>query len=127
MSRDRINFVLAAVVAVALSMPLAAWSNTGKDSKSKASASMDLLKDATIAGKQVKAGTYDVKANGSTITLVRDGKVVAEAPIEWKDEQGRSSYSSIVIDSGTVKEVHFNGKARYAEVSGAAPASNGQQ
>jgi Rieske Fe-S protein len=125
MCGNRISFVLAVVVAVALAMPLAAWSNTGK--KSTASATIVLLRDAAIGGKQVKAGTYDVKANESTITLSREGKVVAEAPITWKDEQSKSPYSSIVVASGTLKEAHFSGKARYADVSGASSASIGQQ
>lgn len=78
---------------------------------------MELVNDATIGGKQVKAGTYDVKADGSKITLSHNGKVVAESPVEWKDEAAKSPYSAIVVDSGAVKEVHFNGKTRYAEVS----------
>lgn len=117
MSRSRMSSVVTVFVALALALPLAARTNETKNSKTTASATMELVKDATIGGKQVKAGTYDVKADESKITLSHNGKVVAESPVEWKAEGAKSPYSSIVVDSGAVKEVHFNGKNRYAEVS----------
>ena len=127
MCRNRINFVLAVLVAVALAMPLAAQANTGKNSKAGASARMDLINDASIGGKSIKAGTYDVKADDTTLTLKQNGKVVAQAPIEWKDEPSKSAYSSLVTESGTVLEVHFSGKTRYAAVSGTSAGTTGQQ
>ena len=126
MSRRGIGYVFATLAALALAMPLAAHNNAGKDSKT-VSASMAMVNDATIGGKQVKAGTYDVKADETKVTLSRNGKVVAEAPVQWKDEQSKSKYSSITVDSGAVKEIHFNGKARYAELSSASMTTNGGQ
>lgn len=126
MSRHGIGYVFAALAALALAMPLAAHNNAGKDSKT-VSVSMEILNDATIGGKQVKAGTYDVKADETKVTLSRNGKVVAEASVQWKDEQSKPTFSSIVVDSGTVKEFHFNGKARYADVSSASMTLNGGQ
>jgi hypothetical protein len=128
MSRRGISYVFAALAALALAMPFAARANAGNNSKSTASATMDIVNDATIGGKQVKAGTYDVKADETKVTLSHNGKVVAEAPVQWKDEQSKPQYSSVVIDSGAVKEIHFNGKGRYAEISqGSMSSSGGQQ
>lgn len=127
MKRNRTSFVLAMLAILSLAMPLAARSNEGKNTKSKGSATVELVKDAMIGGKQVKAGTYDVKANETKLTLSRDGKVVAESPIEWKDEQSKSTYSAVVVDGGAIKEVHFNGKTRYAQVSGDSMSTAGQQ
>jgi len=127
MCRNRVNFVLAALVAVALAMPLAARANTGKNSKVGASARVDLITDASIGGKSVKAGTYDVKADDTTLTLKQNGKVIAQAPIEWKDEPSKSANSSLVTESGTLLEVHFSGKTRYAQLSGTSAAAPGQQ
>jgi hypothetical protein len=123
MSRSQISCAFAILAALALAIPLAARTNEGKKSKSTASASLEVVKDTTIAGKQVKAGRYDVKANESTLTLSRDGKVVAQAPITWKDEPSKATYSAIVVDGGAVKEVHFNGKTRFAELSEGSMAS----
>jgi hypothetical protein len=89
---------------------------------------MDLLRDASLGGKQVKAGAYDVKADESTLTLMRGGKLIAEAPIAWKDEPSKSEYSSIILESGTVKEVHFKGRNRFAQIAtGSTGAASGQQ
>ncbi|HKN60496.1 MAG TPA: hypothetical protein VJW93_04930 [Candidatus Acidoferrales bacterium] len=126
MSRHGIGYIFAALAALALAMPLAAHNNAGKDSKT-VKASMAISDDATLGGKLVKAGTYDVKADETKVTLSRNGKVVAEAPVEWMDEQSKSNYSSIKVDSGSVKEIHFNGKARYAALSSASMPTNGGQ
>lgn len=126
MSRNRTKCVLSILAALALALPLAARSSAGKGSKSTARASMELVTDATVGGKQVKAGTYDVKAGESTLTLMQRGKVVAEAPIEWKDEPSKSQNSTLVIESGAVKEIHFMGKNRYAELSSGPTESTGQ-
>jgi len=127
MYRRSISSILGVLVAVALAMPLAARSNTGKNSKAGASARVDLANDATIGGKEVKAGTYDVKADETTLTLKQDGKVIAQAPIEWKDEPSKSTYSAMVTEGKTVLEVHFSGKTRYAEISRTPAPSTGQQ
>jgi hypothetical protein len=117
MSRSWINHALTVLTLLALAMPLAARNSAGKDSKPIASTTVDLVDDATIGGKQVKAGTYDVKATQSTLSLLHNGKVVAESPIEWKDGSSKEQYSSVTSDSGAMKEVHFAGKARYAEIA----------
>ena len=126
MSRHGIGYVFAALAALAIAMPLAAHNNAGKDS-TIVKATMAISDDATLGGKRVKAGTYDVKADETKVTLSRNGKVVAEAPVEWKDEQSKPTYSSIKVDSGSVKEIHFNGKTRYAELSSASMPTNGGQ
>lgn len=115
MSRSGKN-VLIACAALLLALPLAARSRT-KDSKSTVRTSVELTQDATLAGKQLKAGTYQVRATESTLTVLQKGKVVAEAPVQWKPEGKGVSSSGLVIDSGAVKEVHFIGKARYAEIT----------
>lgn len=124
MSRRGLGFAISMLAALALAMPFAASANSGKDTKS-VTAQMDIVNDATIGGKQLKAGTYDVKATETKVTLSHNGKVVAEAPVQWKDGS-KASYSSIVADGGAVKEIHFGGKSRYAEISDGAPMS-GQQ
>jgi hypothetical protein len=126
MSRRGLGYAFSILAALVIAMPIAARANAGKDTKT-VSAQMDIVKDTTIGGKEVKAGTYDVKASETKVTLSRNGKLVAEAPVQWKDEQGKSSYSSIVTDGGSVKEIHFNGKARYAEVSDSSAMSSGGQ
>jgi hypothetical protein len=127
MSRSRKNCVLSILAALVLAIPLAAHASPSKTSKSTARASLALAQDASVGGKQVKAGIYEVKASESTLTLTQNGKVVAEAPIEWKDEQSKPPYSSIVVDGGSVKAVHFIGKNRFAQVAEGSMSNAGQE
>ena len=39
--------------------------------------------------QELKPGTYRVTADDSKVTLTLDGKVVAEAPVQWKDETNK--------------------------------------
>ncbi|HTU35878.1 MAG TPA: hypothetical protein VMF66_18900 [Candidatus Acidoferrum sp.] len=109
--------VLVAFAALLFALPLAARSNN-KAAKSNFRTNVELAQDATFAGKDLKAGNYQVRANGSTLTVLQKGKVVAEAPIEWKNEAGKGSNdSSVTINGGAVTEIHFIGKDRYAEIA----------
>lgn len=111
-----VRSMVVAVAALLVALPLAARSRA-KDSKSTVRANVELTQDATLAGKQLKAGTYQVRASESTLTVLQKGKVVAEAPVQWKAEGKGASSSGVVIDSGAVKEIHFIGKAQYAEIA----------
>ena len=86
--------------------------------KSKATTTtVDVLKPMTLAGQQLKPGTYSVSADDSTVTLQMNGKMVAQAPIQWKDEASKAQYSGVVAVDGVVKEIHFSGKTKYVTVS----------
>lgn len=122
MLSSRTKRVLSIIAAMAFAMPVAARAGAAKD-KSNAKATMQVLTDASLAGKQVKAGTYDVVANESTLKLIQKGKVVAEAPISWKNEQSKSRYSGIVAENGAITEVHFSGKTSYVQPSSGSTAS----
>ncbi len=121
------NRVIVVLAALALALPLAARGAANKGSKSIARADVELTQDATLAGKQVKAGTYVVRASESTLTLLQKGKVVAEAPIQWNAEPSVSSDSAVILDSGAVIEIHFAGKMRYARVGSESEPSSGQK
>ena len=118
MAHRRMNLVLTILAALALAMPVVARADDSKTIKSVSRVAVDLHSSATLAGKDLKPGTYQVSADDSKMTISRDGKVVAEVPIEWKDGQGKASYTSVVTDSNQITEVHFGGKARYIAVTG---------
>lgn len=117
MTRHGINLFLSMLVALALALPLAARVDKSKDAKSTASASMDLLNSATLAGKELKPASYTVKVDEQKVTFWQNGKAIAEAPITWKDSPNKAQYSSIVTDNNQIREIHFGGKTRYAEVT----------
>jgi len=51
------------------------------------------------------------------LTMTKDGKVVAQVPVQWKDETSKPHYSTIVTDGGKITEFHFGGKTRFVVVS----------
>lgn len=118
MEHRRMNFVVTILAALALVIPIAARADDSKTIKPVSRVAVDLHSSATLAGKDLKAGTYQLSADDSKMTISRGGKVVAEAPIEWKDGQSKASYTSVVTDSDKITEVHFGGKTKYISVTG---------
>jgi len=118
MAHRRMNLVMTILAALALAVPVVARADDSKTIKSVSRVAVDLHSSATLAGKDLKPGTYQVSADDSKMTISRDGKIVAEVPIEWKDGQGKAAYTSVVTDSNQITEVHFGGKARYIAVAG---------
>ena len=118
MEHRRMNFVVTILAALALVIPIAARADDAKTVKPVSRVAVDLHSAATLAGKDLKPGAYQVSADGSKMTISRDGKVMAEAPIEWKDGQSKASYTSVVTDGNQITEVHFDGKAKYISVTG---------
>jgi hypothetical protein len=116
MARRGWNLVLPILVALLVAMPLAAR-DAAKNGKAT-TGEVDVLTTVTLAGKQLKPGTYRVTADDSKVTVSLGGKVVAEAPVEWKDETTMPRYTSVVTTNDQVKEIHFNGKMRYVAIGG---------
>lgn len=114
-SHRSLNFVLTALVALALAVPMLTRDAAAKNSK-LTKTTMDILSTATLGGKEIKPGTYTIQADDSTVTILQGGKMVAEAPAQWKDETSKSDGSKIVVQNNQIKEIHFDGKMRYVEV-----------
>ena len=117
MEHRRMNFVVTILAALALVIPIAVRADDSKTVKPVSRVAVDLHSAATLAGKDLKAGTYQLSADDSKMTISRGGKVVAEAPIEWKDGQSKASYTSVVTESDKITEVHFDGKTKYISVT----------
>jgi hypothetical protein len=116
MFRRRSVFAYAAVAAFLLAAMLSPRAASAKNSKT-INATMYISSPTSLGGKPVKAGTYSVIAGDSTVQMKSGNKVVAEAPVQWKDAGSKAGYSSIVTDAQGIKEIHFSGKSRYIEVT----------
>jgi len=115
MSRRPLSFALSVLVALAVAMPIAARGAYAKNTKATTT-TLDILSSATLAGKQIEPGTYRISADDSKITFERNGKMVAEAPVQWKDATTKAEYTNVVIESNKITEIHFSGKMRYIQV-----------
>ena len=103
--------------ALALALPIAARSDDTNPTKEIVSKSMNLNNPVTLGGTELKPGGYSVKADSVKVTFSRGGKMIAEAPVQWKDRTDKAAYSAIMTENGQIKEIHFVGKSKYVEIA----------
>jgi multidrug efflux pump subunit AcrA (membrane-fusion protein) len=108
---------LTIVAGLILAIPLAAHAFGPAKNPNAITTTVDIFNPASLAGKQLKPGTYVITADDSKVTLVLNGKVVAEAPAQGKDRAGRAQNSTVEAIEGKIKEIHFAGKTRYLEIT----------
>jgi hypothetical protein len=118
MKRGTVQQMMSAVAMLVILVSMAAQVSRAKDTKPGTKATMSLTNSAWLEGKELKPGDYDVAVTDTVVTLSKGGKVLVEAPIQWKDEQGKSPYSTFVTEGNKLTEIHFSGKTRYVTIQG---------
>lgn len=113
MVRSGLASVLMVYLALAAVVPVAVCASN----ENSMNASMSLFGATSLAGKNLKPGNYAVTADDTKVTFKMDGKMVAEAAIQWKDGTVKPSTDRIVTDGEKIREIHFRGKTRYAQVT----------
>jgi len=117
MSRRSMNRVMTVFAALVMLVAIAAPKAPAKDTKAGVSTTMSLVNPLTFAGKELKPGDYAVSADETHVQLSMNGKVVAEAPVQWKDETSKAKYSTFVSQGNKITEIHFGGKSRFVTIS----------
>ena len=116
MSHRRMSFLFTVLGALTLALPMTARSDDTNPTKEIVS-QMKLSNPVTLGGTELKPGSYSVKADSVKVTFSRGGKMIAEAPVHWKDEADKAAHSTIVTESRQIKEIHFLGKSKYVEIA----------
>ncbi len=101
---------------LALVTVVPALAAVAKEFKLPVKATIEVVSPATIAGKELKPGSYRVVAEESKITLSQNGKVVAEAPVQWAEANDKEPETDIVLEGNAIKEIRFGGKTRYVVI-----------
>jgi len=96
-----------ALVATAMALPL--WVIAATDSLHKP---VYLGSTATVAGKTLQAGNYDLVVKGNQAKFERNGTVVAEVPCTWKTLPAKSDHDGVDTDHGAVTEIQFKGNTQ---------------
>jgi hypothetical protein len=121
MLRNKINGVLTVLATLALVLSIASHTTTAKDAKSTVTpivkSDVKLLDSAKLGSSDLKPGDYSVTADDTHAKFFKGGKVIAEASIQWKDESSKSKYTTVVVESSQIKEIHFSGKMKYVEIT----------
>ena len=105
-ARVRSRF-LTALVATGMALPL--WVSAATDSIHK---TVHLGATATVAGKTLQEGDYDLMVSGNQAKFSSKGKVVAEVPCTWKTLPAKADHDEVLITSGAVSEIEFQGKTQ---------------
>ena len=121
MSRSKMNGVLTILAALALALTIATHATPAKDAKSTVTpivkTDLRLLSPATLGGTNLQAGEYSVTADDTHARFLKNGKIIAEASVQWKDESAKSRTNAVVVDGNQIKEIHFGGKMKYVEIT----------
>ena len=86
---------------------------------------------ASLNGKQIDAGQYDVKVNGDTVILLRGKTEVATAKARLEDRDSKARFNAVVTKANgsglpAITEIQFEGKKQVLKFENAAQASNQQ-
>ena len=121
MSRSKINGMLTILAALTLALSIATHTTPAKDAKSTVTpivkTDLKLLSPATLGGTNLQAGQYSVTADDTHARFLKNGKIIAEASVQWKDESAKSRTNAVVVDGNQIKEIHFGGKMKYVEIT----------
>ena len=121
MSSRKINGMLTILAALAVALSAATLTTPAKDAKSTVTpivkTDLRLLSTASLGGTELKAGEYSVTADETHARFLKNGKVMAEASVQWKDESAKSKFTAVVVDANQIKEIHFSGKMKYVEIT----------
>jgi hypothetical protein len=93
-----------ALVATGMALPL--WVTAATDSLHK---TVRLGATATVAGKTLQAGEYDLVVNGNQAKFSSKGKVVADVPCTWKTLPAKSDHDMVLTSGSTMTEIEFKG------------------
>ncbi|HEY0701968.1 MAG TPA: hypothetical protein VGD60_04295 [Candidatus Acidoferrales bacterium] len=119
MSRSKVVKFSTLVAALVMVLSIGLQTLSAKDSKAGTSSMVTVQNATSLAGQEIKPGDYMVSVTESQVTISKNGKMVAQAPVQWKDETAKPRYTSIVTDGNKIKEIHFGGKNKYVEVGAA--------
>ena len=117
MSRSKMIRVSTLVAALMMMLSIGLQTLSAKDAKVDTSSVFTIQNAASLAGQSIAPGDYKVSVTETQLTVSKDGKVIAQVPVLWKDETSKPHYSTIVTEGGKITEFHFGGKTRFVVVS----------
>lgn len=100
-----------------LAIPLLASARPKSTNIQMEKKSIDLDRTATLDGKTLAPGKYEVLIEGNTVNFERDGRIVATAPCDWKTMQYKSQFDSTTLSAKNVlQELEFEGSNQALEI-----------
>jgi hypothetical protein len=109
------NAILCAVALLAI--PLFASARPKSETTQVEKKTIDLDHQATVDGKALTPGKYEVLIEGSKVSFERDGQNVVTAPCDWKTLPFKAPYNSTTFSAKNVlQELQFEGSNQALDV-----------
>lgn len=117
MTRNRLCQVFALTLLLAVALPVIAAPNNSMvlTGNILAKGTFDLVGSKSLNGTTLPPGEYKVVASDSQVSFLIKGRIVAQAPIQWKDIE-LADTNAVVDQSGSIQEIRFKGKGRSAVI-----------
>ena len=112
MKHNKLVHLFAVALMLAVAIPAMASPKGAKMSNSIVKGQFAVAGGEIINGTTLAPGEYKVVANDSTVSFFRGSKLIAQAPIQWKDGTQKIEQNAIVTDAGKIQEVRFKGQNR---------------
>ncbi|HET6201017.1 MAG: hypothetical protein WBE21_07460 [Candidatus Acidiferrales bacterium] len=112
MKYNKLVHLFAVALMLAVAIPAVASPKGAKMSNTLAKGQFAVAGGEIINGTTLAPGEYKVVANDSTVSFFRGGKLIVQAPIQWKDATLKTEQNAIVTEAGKVQEVRFKGQNR---------------
>lgn len=112
MKYSKLVHLFAVALLLAVAIPAMASPKGAKMSNTLAKGEFSVAGGEIINGTALAPGEYKVVANDSTVSFFRGNKLIAQAPIQWKDGTQKVEQNAIVTVSGKIQEVRFKGQSR---------------
>ncbi|HKV28979.1 MAG TPA: hypothetical protein VJN90_11980 [Candidatus Acidoferrales bacterium] len=112
MKYSKLVHVFTVVLMLAVAIPALASPKGAKISKAMARGHFTVVGGETLNGTTLVAGEYNVIASDSSVSFFRGDKLIAQAPIQWKDGAQKVAQNAIVTETGKIQEVRFKGQNR---------------
>ncbi len=107
--------ILCAVVLLAI--PAFASARPKSENTKVEKKTVELSDQATVDGKTLMPGKYEVLIEGNKVTFEHDGQMVVTAPCDWKMLNFKPEYNSTTLSANKVlQELQFEGSNQALEV-----------
>src|ERR1700685_2130636 len=71
--------------------------------------SVTFYQPVTVNGTELKAGDYKLELKDNSMAVIKQGKVMTEAPVKIEKESEKFSRSSVRINGNQVEEIRLGG------------------
>lgn len=74
--------------------------------------SVTFYQPVTVNGTELKAGDYKLELKDNGMAVIKQGKIMTEAPVKIENENEKFSHSSVRITGNQVDEIRLGGTSK---------------